>query len=165
MDTVGKPLPHADKLGWIAERTTGRPKAWVDADSASCFWGSATSPRCNLIQNDYKYSVSTTIIHELKKQAQPKRKPEPQPQDNPFPSPTIMSSCPGFKSNISITWIGTATTIIDVDEVRPLTNPFFHPAESSVDTGRTHLQVHHDSALQLKDLAPIDAVLLSHEDY
>lgn len=76
-----------------------------------------------------------------------------------------MSSCPGFKSNVSITWIGTATAIIEIDGVRLLTDPFFHPAESSFDARGTHLQVHHDPALKLKDLPPIDAVLLSHEDH
>lgn len=45
-----------------------------------------------------------------------------------------------------------------------LTNPFFHPAESCTDYRGSYLQVHHDPALQVKDLLPIDAVLLSHED-
>lgn len=76
-----------------------------------------------------------------------------------------MSACPGFKSNISITWIGTATAIIEIDGVRLLTDPFFHPAGSSVDYRGSYLQVHHDPALQLKDLPRIDAILLSHEDH
>lgn len=76
-----------------------------------------------------------------------------------------MSSCPGLKSGVSITWIGTATEIIEIDGVRLLTDPFFHPAESLVDYRGSYLQVHHDPALQLKDLPPIDAILLSHKDH
>ncbi|KAF9877971.1 hypothetical protein CkaCkLH20_04547 [Colletotrichum karsti] len=76
-----------------------------------------------------------------------------------------MSSCPGFKSNLSITFIGTATAILDIDGVRFLTDPFFHPAESWVSHENATLKVHHDPALHLKDLPPIDAVLLSHEDH
>ncbi|GKT52948.1 zn-dependent hydrolases of the beta-lactamase [Colletotrichum tofieldiae] len=78
--------------------------------------------------------------------------------------------CPGFKSNLSITFIGTATAILEIEGVRFLTDPFFHPAESFVEhevenLPTVTLKVHHDPALQLENLPPIDAVLLSHEDH
>ena len=78
-----------------------------------------------------------------------------------------MSPCPGFNSSLSITFIGTATAILEVDNVRFLTDPFFSPAGSYYEIPGTdaRLTVHHDPALSLKDLPPIDAVLLSHEDH
>ncbi|WQF87047.1 Putative metallo-beta-lactamase, ribonuclease Z/Hydroxyacylglutathione hydrolase [Colletotrichum destructivum] len=81
-----------------------------------------------------------------------------------------MSISSGFRSNLSITFIGTATAIIEIDGVRFLTDPFFHQAESSVEypidaTRSVLLKVHHDPGLSMQDLPPIDAVLLSHEDH
>ncbi|KAF5008232.1 hypothetical protein FDECE_5468 [Fusarium decemcellulare] len=76
-----------------------------------------------------------------------------------------MSTYPGFKSNVNITFIGTATAILDIDGIRFLTDPFFSPAESTFDSPHVQLHVHADPALGLKDLPPIDAVLLSHEDH
>ncbi|KAI6780493.1 uncharacterized protein J7T54_000132 [Emericellopsis cladophorae] len=78
-----------------------------------------------------------------------------------------MPTCPGFNSNVSITFIGTATAILEVDNVRFLTDPFFSPAGSYYDMpGRNaRLTVRQDPALALKELPPIDAVLLSHEDH
>ncbi|KAH6952522.1 beta-lactamase superfamily domain-containing protein [Ilyonectria sp. MPI-CAGE-AT-0026] len=78
-----------------------------------------------------------------------------------------MPTCPGFNSNVSITFIGTATAILEIDGVRFLTDPFFSPAGSyyEIPDSDARLTVHHDPALDLKDLPPIDAVLLSHEDH
>ncbi|RKK80774.1 hypothetical protein BFJ71_g15822 [Fusarium oxysporum] len=70
-----------------------------------------------------------------------------------------------FKSSITITHIGTATAIIDIDGVRLLTDPYFSPAGTEYDVGVTVLKVSDDPALSLADLPHIDGVLLSHENH
>jgi L-ascorbate metabolism protein UlaG (beta-lactamase superfamily) len=70
-----------------------------------------------------------------------------------------------FNSNVSITHIGTATAIIEIDGVKLLTDPFFSPAGTEFDVGVTVLKISETPALGLGDLPPIDAVLLSHEDH
>jgi L-ascorbate metabolism protein UlaG (beta-lactamase superfamily) len=88
-----------------------------------------------------------------------------------------------FTGNVSITHITTATAIINIDGVRFLTDPVFCPAGSEYtssswskvpnleDYGFTGeppkgiLRSYGGPALQLHDLPPIDAVLLSHEDH
>ncbi|KAJ5748361.1 uncharacterized protein N7511_010057 [Penicillium nucicola] len=70
-----------------------------------------------------------------------------------------------FNSNISITHIGTATAIIEIDGVKLLTDPFFSPAGTEFESPVGVFKVGHNPALGIKDLPPIDAVLLSHEDH
>ncbi|RBQ95686.1 hypothetical protein VDGD_01288 [Verticillium dahliae] len=78
-----------------------------------------------------------------------------------------MPTCPGFNSSVSMTFIGTATAILDIDGVKFLTDPFFAPAKTSYQHPERGYQLfnHDEPALTLKDLPPIDAVLLSHEDH
>ncbi|EQB50976.1 hypothetical protein CGLO_09534 [Colletotrichum gloeosporioides Cg-14] len=76
-----------------------------------------------------------------------------------------MSTSSGFEGKVSVTFIGTATAIIDIDGIKFLTDPFFSPAESFVQSPNVTLKVHENPALNLRDLPPIDAVLLSHEDH
>ncbi|KAM0286938.1 hypothetical protein ACHAQH_000622 [Verticillium albo-atrum] len=79
-----------------------------------------------------------------------------------------MPTCSGFNSKVNITFIGTATSILEVDGVRFLTDPFFSPAKSVYDHPEregVRLFNHDDPALSLKELPPFDAVLLSHEDH
>ncbi|KAH7303633.1 beta-lactamase superfamily domain-containing protein [Stachybotrys elegans] len=71
----------------------------------------------------------------------------------------------GFNASITITHIGTATSIIDIDGIKFLTDPVFSPAGTQWERPAVILKVDHDPALSLKDLPPIDAVLLSHEDH
>lgn len=71
-----------------------------------------------------------------------------------------------FHSTISITHIGTATAIIDINGIKFLTDPFFSPAGTKWDVGEgKFLEVSDSPALSLDELPPIDAVLLSHEDH
>ncbi|RJE25256.1 hypothetical protein PHISCL_02406 [Aspergillus sclerotialis] len=71
-----------------------------------------------------------------------------------------------FKSSFSITHIGTATAIFEIDGVNLLTDPFFSPAGTSWDMGGGNvLQNVETPALGLENLPPIDAILLSHEDH
>ncbi|CRG88529.1 hypothetical protein PISL3812_05560 [Talaromyces islandicus] len=93
---------------------------------------------------------------------------------------------PYSKTSLTITHITTATAILNVDGINFLTDPFFGPIEGTeYDTSSVwqqnpealkqlgldavppppHLVNHQGPALQLHDLPPIDAVLLSHEDH
>ncbi|KAJ4176565.1 hypothetical protein NW755_014342 [Fusarium falciforme] len=72
----------------------------------------------------------------------------------------------GFRSSLSITHIGTATAVLEVDGINLLTDPFFSPAGTSWDMGGGNgLQISETPALGLEHLPPIDAILLSHEDH
>ncbi|KAJ5917780.1 Zn-dependent hydrolases of the beta-lactamase protein [Penicillium verhagenii] len=71
-----------------------------------------------------------------------------------------------FKSNFSITHIGTATAIFEIDHVNILTDPFFSPAGTTWDVGGGMVLENTESpALGLENLPRIDAILLSHEDH
>ncbi|CAN6674822.1 hypothetical protein TRVA0_067S00210 [Trichomonascus vanleenenianus] len=70
-----------------------------------------------------------------------------------------------FRSSVSITHIGTATAILDIDGVKLLTDPLFSPAGTEWDMGIAILKNSDTPALGLSELPPIDAVLLSHEDH
>jgi L-ascorbate metabolism protein UlaG (beta-lactamase superfamily) len=71
----------------------------------------------------------------------------------------------GFKCSLNITFIGTATAILEIDGSNILTDPFFSPAGRIWDLGVAVLKVSKGPGLQLSQLPPIDAVLLSHEDH
>ena len=72
-----------------------------------------------------------------------------------------------FKNKVTITQIGTATAILDIDGITFLTDPFFSPAGSEWQTVHSEapLKVHDDPALRMNELPHIDAVLLSHENH
>ncbi|KAJ5629397.1 Zn-dependent hydrolases of the beta-lactamase protein [Penicillium herquei] len=71
-----------------------------------------------------------------------------------------------FRSSFSITHIGTATAIFEIDNVNLLTDPFFSPAGTTWDVGGgITLKNTETPALGLENLPVIDAVLLSHEDH
>jgi L-ascorbate metabolism protein UlaG (beta-lactamase superfamily) len=84
-----------------------------------------------------------------------------------------MISSTNFKASVSMTHIGTATAIIEIDGVRFITNPMFLPAGShpqpimGPDGNPTTLDLVTDQgpALQLEELPHINCVLLSHEDH
>ncbi|KAF2716682.1 Zn-dependent hydrolase [Polychaeton citri CBS 116435] len=68
-------------------------------------------------------------------------------------------------SSLRITFIGTATAILEIDGVNFLTDPFFSPSGTEWDAGIVVLKNSTTLALSLEDLPVIDAVLLSHEDH
>jgi L-ascorbate metabolism protein UlaG (beta-lactamase superfamily) len=72
-----------------------------------------------------------------------------------------------FTNKVSITHIGTATAILNIDGITFLTDPFFSPAGSEWPTiaDQAPLKVHDDPALKMNELPHIDAVLLSHENH
>ena len=75
-------------------------------------------------------------------------------------------SLPPFKSSFSVTHIGTATAIFEIDDVKFLTDPFFSPAGTTWDMGGGNFLKNTDTpSLGLENLPPIDAILLSHEDH
>jgi L-ascorbate metabolism protein UlaG (beta-lactamase superfamily) len=72
---------------------------------------------------------------------------------------------PTFKASLSITHIGTATAVLELEGVNMITDPCFSPAGTEWDLGITVLKNTESPALKLQDLPVIDAVLLSHEDH
>ncbi|KAF7168898.1 hypothetical protein CNMCM5623_001804 [Aspergillus felis] len=71
-----------------------------------------------------------------------------------------------FKSSFSITHIGTATAVFEIDGINLLTDPFFSPAGTTWDMGGGNVLKNTETpALSLENLPPIDAILLSHEDH
>ncbi|CAG9948861.1 unnamed protein product [Clonostachys rosea f. rosea IK726] len=71
-----------------------------------------------------------------------------------------------FTKKVTITHIGTATAILEIDGITFLTDPFFSPAGSSWPLPHGgELKVSDDPALKLNQLPHIDAVLLSHENH
>lgn len=66
---------------------------------------------------------------------------------------------------LNITFIGTATAILEVNGINFITDPFFSPAGSEWDRGVVVLKNQSVPALGLAELPIIDAVLLSHEDH
>ncbi|KAF2169072.1 hypothetical protein M409DRAFT_21083 [Zasmidium cellare ATCC 36951] len=87
-------------------------------------------------------------------------------------------------SKLTVTHITIATTILNVDGIKFLTDPFFGPQEGSSYDNTAQFEKHHLSnlgltsipppphfvntvgpALRLDELPPIDAILLSHEDH
>ncbi|KAK3294194.1 beta-lactamase superfamily domain-containing protein [Chaetomium fimeti] len=71
-----------------------------------------------------------------------------------------------FTNKVTITHIGTATAILDIDGVTFLTDPFFSPAGTTFPAEAGHtLHTYEDPALRPDQLPPIDAVLLSHENH
>ncbi|KAI7158013.1 Metallo-hydrolase/oxidoreductase [Hortaea werneckii] len=68
--------------------------------------------------------------------------------------------------SLKITFIGTATAILEINGVRFLTDPCFSPGGTKFQvTPDVALQVEDDPALTLDQLPAIDAILLSHEDH
>jgi L-ascorbate metabolism protein UlaG (beta-lactamase superfamily) len=76
-----------------------------------------------------------------------------------------MTPTTNFNSTISITHIGTATSIINIDGVRFLTDPVFGPAGTYESIPGIPLTSTISPALTLDQLPVIDCVLLSHEDH
>ncbi|KAG7395751.1 hypothetical protein PHYBOEH_003281 [Phytophthora boehmeriae] len=70
-----------------------------------------------------------------------------------------------FQSTISITHISTATAILTIDDVNFLLDPAFDKSGDFEQEGGFVLTKTVDPALNLENLPPIDAVLLSHEDH
>lgn len=71
-----------------------------------------------------------------------------------------------FKSSFSITHIGTATAIFEIDGIDFLIDPFFSPAGTTWDMGGGNVLKDTDTpALALENLPAIDVILLSHEDH
>ncbi|TMW61655.1 hypothetical protein Poli38472_010718 [Pythium oligandrum] len=70
-----------------------------------------------------------------------------------------------FTSSVFMTHISTATAILSIDGINFLIDPAFDSAGSEYPIGKVKLVRFDGPALQLHDLPPIDAILLSHEDH
>ncbi|ETS73003.1 hypothetical protein PFICI_15178 [Pestalotiopsis fici W106-1] len=76
------------------------------------------------------------------------------------------SSLPSKHTSVVVTYIGTATAIIEIEGVTFLTDPYFSPDGTSWEVvPGVFLTSHYTPALGLSALPPIDVVLLSHEDH
>ena len=69
-----------------------------------------------------------------------------------------------FKGSLTVTHIGTATSIIDIDGIKFLTDPVFN-GPSEYDMGVMVLKSIEGPAITIDNLPHIDAILLSHEDH
>lgn len=67
-------------------------------------------------------------------------------------------------ASVTVTHIGTATAIINIDGVNILTDPAF-PDGSDIQHKYAVLKTPQKAAIRLPDLPHIDAILLSHEDH
>jgi L-ascorbate metabolism protein UlaG (beta-lactamase superfamily) len=80
---------------------------------------------------------------------------------------------PQFKSTISVIHITTATAVMEIDGVRFITDPIFDDAPKDYDLshisgaapGTLVISVKDSPKISIKELPPIDCVLLSHEDH
>lgn len=66
--------------------------------------------------------------------------------------------------SVSISYIGVATTILNINGVRFITDPAFDAAQV-YDMGFAKLEKTMNPTIKIEELPPIDAVLLSHEDH
>lgn len=64
-----------------------------------------------------------------------------------------------------ITYIGGPTALIELHGLRFLTDPTFDPAGEEYTTGTSTLRKLHGPTLSFDDIAPIDYVLLSHDQH
>ncbi|KAF5577443.1 Zn-dependent hydrolase of the beta-lactamase fold [Fusarium pseudoanthophilum] len=78
-----------------------------------------------------------------------------------------------FKSKVTITHITTATAIVDIDDVKFITDPIFDEAPQSHDRsqaiglkpGEFFLTMQEGPAIPIRQFPIIDCILLSHEDH
>lgn len=70
------------------------------------------------------------------------------------------------QSSVVVTYVGTATALIEIEGVTFLTDPYFSPDGTSWEVAPgVFLTSHYSPALDISALPPIDVVLLSHEDH
>lgn len=71
-----------------------------------------------------------------------------------------------LNSSIHVTYVGTATAIIELDNLTILTDPYFSPEGTEwIGKSGAKLVNSYQPPLGLEDLPPIDLILLSHEDH
>ncbi len=81
----------------------------------------------------------------------------------PVESPLEAWQRPVSSSGLRITWLGHSTMLIEVDGVRVLTDPVFGERVSPVSFAGA--KRFHPVPATIRELPPIDAVLLSHDHY
>ena len=68
-------------------------------------------------------------------------------------------------NHLRITYIGGPTMLLELDGTRILTDPTFDPEGGDYPSGPVTLHKLSPPAIQMKDLPPIDYVLLSHDHH
>jgi L-ascorbate metabolism protein UlaG (beta-lactamase superfamily) len=66
---------------------------------------------------------------------------------------------------VHITHIGGPTALIEIGQLRLLTDPAFDPAGSRYASGPVEVIKQTDPALTVSELGAVDAVLLSHDQH
>jgi L-ascorbate metabolism protein UlaG (beta-lactamase superfamily) len=78
-----------------------------------------------------------------------------------IPDPKALATPPA--SGLRVTWFGHSSTLLEIDGVRILTDPLWSDRASPLDwTGPTRWYA---PPIALRDLPPIDAVVVSHDHY
>lgn len=79
------------------------------------------------------------------------------------PIPLRRPEFPAAAADLAVTWLGHASVLIEIDGHRVLADPMFgHRASPADFAGPSRL---HPAPIDLKDLPPLDAVLISHDHY
>ena len=79
------------------------------------------------------------------------------------PIPLAQAEIPADAAELAVTWLGHASALLEVDGQRILLDPVWgHRVSPSPVFGPTRL---HEPPLQLADLPPVDAIVISHDHY
>jgi L-ascorbate metabolism protein UlaG (beta-lactamase superfamily) len=79
------------------------------------------------------------------------------------PIPLAATSFPAGPAELAVTWLGHASALLEVDGVRVLLDPVWgHRVSPSPVFGPARL---HPAPVELAELPPVDAVLISHDHY
>lgn len=103
-----------------------------------------------------------STLHMMRRMLTEKRRGDPTQVLGPFhTNPKIYAYTP--TSGLRVTWMGHSSLLIEIDGVRILTDPVWSDRASLVSFAGP--KRFYPPPLTLKDLPPLDAVLLSHDHY
>lgn len=138
---------------WTAmgQRATGARRARMEASPQ---WKNGAFENPQPLRNDVLGSI-TAILH-ASDHASP-REPVPHQKIDPQTLRTLP------KDGLRVTWLGHSTTLIEIDGQRVLTDPVWSDKPSPI--AWLGPQRYYPPPVALKDLPPIDAVVISHDHY
>ena len=79
------------------------------------------------------------------------------------PIPVVRPEWPEVVADLAVTWLGHATSLVELDGHRFLLDPVF--GERVSPSGRVGPRRLHPTPCRVADLPPLDAVLISHDHY
>ena len=75
----------------------------------------------------------------------------------------LEGTAPRADGSVRVTWVGNATVLLELDGFRVLTDPnFLHQGDHAKLGGGLRSRRLHDPAFELRELLPVDLVVLSH---